>query len=72
MPTARSIPRKIIKKFIAKFNGKEIFTQRLALRRVRQSLSVLLREGAGGGNVQFAWHDDDGSVYKSEQTVNVG
>ena len=48
----KPIPRKIIKQFTATFNGKEIFRSRLASVGFCQSLSVVLRAGAGDRHVR--------------------
>lgn len=70
--SGNTIPRKIIKQFIATFNGKEIlradwFTSVSA--NPYQSFFVKVPET---GTFVFSWVDDDGSVYKSEHKVTVG
>jgi sulfur-oxidizing protein SoxZ len=66
------IPRKIIKAFTAKFNGKEIFRSdwHPAIS-ANPYLSFFVRVPEAG-TFEFAWLDDDGSVYKSEHKVAIG
>lgn len=67
-----AIPRKIIKQFVATFNGKEImradwFPSISA--NPYQSFFVKVPES---GTFVFSWIDDDGSIYKSEHKITVG
>ena len=67
-----TVPRKIIKKFTAKFNGQEIMSAdwyTAVSANPYQSFFVKVPET---GTFEFAWFDDDGSVYKSEHKVTVG
>ncbi len=66
------IPRKIIKQFVASFNGKEIMRadwHPAISANPYQSFFVRVTES---GTFLFQWIDDDGSVYKSEQKITVG
>jgi len=66
------VPRKIIKRFTASFNGKEILSadwQPAISANPYQSFFVRVPET---GTFTFEWLDDDGSVYKSEHRVTVG
>jgi sulfur-oxidizing protein SoxZ len=66
------IPRKIIKAFSAKFNGKEIFRadwHPAISANPYQSFFVKVPEA---GTFEFTWTDDDGSIYKAEQKVAIG
>jgi sulfur-oxidizing protein SoxZ len=66
------IPRKIINKFTAKFNGKELMTVdwfAAVAANPYQSFFVKVPET---GTFTFEWLDDDGAVYKAEQKVTVG
>jgi sulfur-oxidizing protein SoxZ len=68
----KAIPRKIIKGFQAKFNGREIFRadwHPAISANPYQSFFVRVPEA---GTFEFAWTDDDGSVYKAEQKVTIG
>ena len=66
------VPRKIIKQFIATFNGKEILRvdwHPAISANPYQSFFVRVPET---GTFVFQWIDDDGSIYKTEQKVTVG
>ena len=66
------VPRKIIKQFVAKFNGSEIMKadwHSAVSANPYQSFFVRVPET---GTFEFSWIDDDGSVYKSEHKVTVG
>ncbi len=65
------IPRKIIKQFTASFNGKEIMRadwHPAVSANPYQSFFVRVPES---GTFTFTWLDDDGSIYKAEQKVQV-
>jgi sulfur-oxidizing protein SoxZ len=65
------IPRHIIKKFTATFNGQEILSadwHPAISANPYQSFSVRATES---GAFVFSWFDDDGSVYKSEHQIVV-
>ncbi len=66
------IPRKIIKKFTATFDGKEIMSadwHGAVSANPYQSFFVRV---PATGTFEFSWFDDDGSVYKSIHKVTVG
>ena len=65
------IPRKIIKSFTAKFNGKEVFRSDWhpsVSANPYLAFSVKVPEA---GTFEFTWFDDDGSVYKSEHKIAI-
>ena len=65
------IPRKIIKSFTAKFNGKEVFRSDWhpsVSANPYLAFSVKVPEA---GTFEFTWLDDDGSVYKSEHKIAI-
>lgn len=69
--SGKIIPRHIINKFTATFNGQEILSadwHPAISANPYQSFSVRATES---GVFVFSWFDDDGSVYKSEHTVTV-
>lgn len=66
------VPRKIINKFVVKFNGKPLMTadwNTAISANPFQSFWVRVPES---GTFDFEWTDDDGTVYKAEQKVTVG
>jgi sulfur-oxidizing protein SoxZ len=69
--SGNTVPRRIIKQFVAKFNGKEIMRadwHPAISANPYQSFFVRVPET---GTFEFTWHDDNGSVYKSEHKVTV-
>jgi sulfur-oxidizing protein SoxZ len=67
-----TIPRKIIKQFVASFEGQEIFRadwHPAISANPYQSFFVRVPKT---GTFVFQWIDDDGAVYKAEQKVTVG
>lgn len=67
----KPIPRKIIKTFTAKFNGKEIFHSDwhpAISANPYLAFSVRVPET---GTFEFTWLDDDGTIFKHEQKVTV-
>jgi sulfur-oxidizing protein SoxZ len=65
------IPRKIINKFVASFNGKEVFRADLYPSMAANPYIVFYLKMAESGKFQFAWTDDDGSVYTDEKDITV-
>ena len=57
--TGELIPRKIINRFVASFNGEEVLNAKL--------------EPAVSANpyIQFVWTDDDGSVYEKKSAIKI-
>lgn len=69
--TGQLIPRKIINKFVAKYNGKDVFSMDLLPAIAANpyiEFSVKLSES---GTMRFEWTDDDGSVYDVENKITV-
>ncbi len=66
------IPRKIIKLFTVKFNGKEIMTADWGPSISANPFQSFFVRVPESGTFSFEWTDDDGSVYKAESKVTVG
>jgi sulfur-oxidizing protein SoxZ len=66
------IPRKIIKAFDAKFEGQVIFRSDWHPAVSANPYLAFLVRVPHAGIFEFSWFDDDGSVYKVQQTVAVG
>lgn len=69
--SGKTVPRKIIKKFVATFNGKEIFSADWAPAVSANPYQAFFVKVPETGTFEFAWHDDDGSIYKSTHKVTV-
>ena len=66
------IPRKIINRFTASFNGKTVFEadwQPAISANPYQSFSFRARES---GEFRFVWRDDDGVEHNASATLTVG
>jgi sulfur-oxidizing protein SoxZ len=68
----KAIPRKIIKQFVAKFDGKEILKADWHPSISANPFQSFWVRVPASGTFTFEWLDDDGSVYKAEQKVTVG
>lgn len=69
--TGELIPRKIINKFVASFNGDTVFSANLdpaVSANPYIEFSVKLPES---GTFRFEWTDDDGTVYDIEKKITV-
>ncbi len=67
----RLIPRNIIKQFVVKFNGKEVLRANWYPAISANPFVSFFVRVPETGKFEFNWIDDDGSVYKAEQTVTV-
>ncbi len=66
------IPRKIIKEFVATFNGKEVFRADWFPSISANPYQSFFFKAAQSGSFEFTWKDDDGSEYKSTSALKVG
>lgn len=69
--TGELIPRKIINKFVAKFNGADIFWMDLEPAVAANPYVEFSVKLAESGTMRFEWTDDDGSVYDIEKKISV-
>jgi sulfur-oxidizing protein SoxZ len=67
--SGKTVPRKIIKQFVAKFNGKEIMRADWHPAISANPYQAFFVRVPESGTFEFTWHDDDGSVYKSEHKI---
>jgi len=65
------IPRQIIHRFEASFNGTEFFSVDLAPAISANPYLSFYAKVEESGEFTFRWHDDDGSVYEDTQSVEV-
>ncbi|MDA8229770.1 MAG: thiosulfate oxidation carrier complex protein SoxZ [Magnetospirillum sp.] len=67
----KAIPRKIINKFVCTLNGKELFrSDWYTAVSANPYLSFFVR-ATESGTYDFAWYDDDGSVYHASASIAV-
>jgi sulfur-oxidizing protein SoxZ len=65
------IPRKIINKFTASFNGKEFLVADWAPAVAANPYMAFHMRATESGTVEFKWVDDDGSVYTAKKDLKV-
>ncbi len=67
----KPIPRKIINKFTAEFNGKPVFSANLEPAVAANPYLQFFAKVEESGTFKFAWTDDDGTVITAEQKIDV-
>ena len=67
-----TIPRKIINKFSASFNGKPIFSADWFSAISANPYQSFFFKATESGEFTFTWKDDDGSEYTSKNKLTVG
>jgi sulfur-oxidizing protein SoxZ len=65
------VPRKIINAFTCTLNGREIFSAKLEPAVAANPYLSFFLKASESGTLEFAWVDDDGSVYKAQQPLTV-
>lgn len=66
-----TIPRKIINKFTAEFNGKPVFSANLDPAIAANPYLQFYAKVNESGTFKFTWTDDDGSVVTAEEKITV-
>jgi sulfur-oxidizing protein SoxZ len=65
------IPRKIIKKFTAEFNGKPVFSADWYSSISANPYQSFYWKASETGEFKFSWLDDDGSIYTASNKIEV-
>jgi sulfur-oxidizing protein SoxZ len=65
----KTIPRKIINKFTAEFNGKPVFTCKMETGMAANPFIEFRTRIDEAGKFTFSWVDDDGTVVKAEESI---
>jgi sulfur-oxidizing protein SoxZ len=65
------IPRQIINKFVAAFNGQTFFSADLAPAISANPYLSFYVKVEESGEFTFTWHDDDGSIYEDKKAIEV-
>ena len=65
------IPRKIINKFTCTYNGEEVFSMDLHPAISANPYISFFLKAEKSGDLEFAWTDDDGSVYTKTASLTV-
>jgi len=69
--TGATIPRRLINKFTAKFNGKEFLSVDWYTAVSANPFQSFFFRAKESGTFEFTWKDDDGSEYKSTHELKV-
>ena len=67
--TGELIPRKIINKFVATFEGEEVVNVDIDPAVAANPYFEFEMKVPGAGKMRFEWTDDDGSVYDLEKAI---
>ena len=70
-PNGVTIPRDIIHRFVCKYAGEEIFSAELFPAISANPYISFFLKATESGTLDFAWTDDDGSVYKASHPIKV-
>lgn len=69
--TGAMVPRKIINKFVAKYNGKEVFSADWHPAVSANPYMAFYTVATESGELELTWVDDDGKEYKKTAPVKV-
>ena len=67
----KTIPRQIINKFIAEFNGKQVFAADWHPAISANPYQSFFYKAVESGEFTFSWKDDDGSEYTARNKLTV-
>lgn len=66
------IPRRIINRFTCTYGGEEVFSADLMPGISANPFLTFHLVATASGPIEFAWHDDDGSIYTEMARIEVG
>jgi sulfur-oxidizing protein SoxZ len=66
------IPRKIINKFICRYNGETVFSADLYEAVAANPYLEFYLRATDSGRLEFIWEEDGGAVYTAEHHLTVG
>ncbi|WP_102108669.1 thiosulfate oxidation carrier complex protein SoxZ [Oceaniglobus roseus] len=67
-----TIPRSIINRFVATFNGETVIDVTMEPAISTNPYFEFVAKVPEAGTFEFTWYDDDGSVYTDKQDIAVG
>lgn len=67
----KTIPRKIINKFTAEFNGKPVFSASIEPAVAANPYLQFTAKVEESGTFRFSWTDDDGTVTTADEKITV-
>ncbi|MBW7850166.1 MAG: thiosulfate oxidation carrier complex protein SoxZ [Rhodospirillales bacterium] len=68
----KPIPRRIVNKFVCKYNGKEVFSSDWYPSISANPYLSFHVKATESGTIELAWHDDNGEVYTKTANITVG
>ncbi|MGI9522277.1 MAG: thiosulfate oxidation carrier complex protein SoxZ [Hyphomicrobiaceae bacterium] len=69
--TGKIVPRKIINKFVAKFNGAQVFAVDILPAVSANPFIQFNVRVPESGEFEFTWIDDDGETYSTKKSITV-
>lgn len=69
--TGEKIPRRIINKFVVKFNGEEVFSADMDPAISANPYFQFTMKAEESGEIEFVWHDDNGETYSTKEKLTV-
>ena len=69
--TGKLVPRHIINKFVATFDGQPVFSADLDTGVAANPFLQFSLKVMRSGVLELAWHDDDGTVYRAVKKIEV-
>jgi len=69
--TGELIPRKIINRFVAKFEGREVIAVDIEPAVSANPYFAFDMKVPGPGTMRFEWTDDDGTIYSEEKKIKI-
>lgn len=69
--SGKVIPRQILNKFMCNYNGKEVIRIDLAPAIAANPFIAFFVTATESGTLDFAWTDDDGTVFKETHKITV-
>ena len=66
------VPRRIINRLTCSYNGRPVFEAALEPAVAANPYIAFFLRATESGTLDFAWTDDDGTVYRARQPIKVG
>ncbi len=66
------VPRRIINKLTCTYNGRPVFEAAIEPAVAANPYIAFFLKATESGVLDFAWTDDDGTVYRARQAIKVG
>lgn len=66
------VPRRIINKMTCTYNGRTVFDAALEPAIAANPYIAFFVKATETGTLDFAWTDDDGTVYRAKQAIKIG